>query len=427
MPEKRPVFIMDNGAATIKAGFATDDKPHIVPNCKMKVKSERQRQYIGDQIDNCKDCSGLYYILPHQRGFIINWDVEREIWEYVLCRKSAGISPKDTDLVITEPYFNFKPTQNNTDEIFFEEYGFNAILRTNTGYLSSMQHLYENTDNDNATDLPTNEDSFPLACMVVDSGFSFTHIAPYVYHEKEHFKKLKSAVRRIDVGGKALTNHLKDLISYRQINVMDETYVINQCKEDVCFIAKDFDRYLKECEQKTKNKITRDYILPDFTNVKRGYVRKPEWNQSSTKMVANSTDPQFVRLANERFQVPEILFSPSDIGIDQVGIVEAIVDSINSLPKQFHSLLYGNIVLTGGNLMIPGFKDRVEQGLRKYCPSEYKLTVYLSTDPITHAWFGGKTLIQNYSDCHDQLFITKKEYEESGENKRQYCVDKFDT
>lgn len=426
MPEKRPVFIMDNGAATIKAGYATDESPQIVPNCKMKVKSERQRQYIGDQIENCKDCSGMYYILAHQRGFIINWETEREIWEYVLTRKFSGILPKDTDLIITEPYFNFKAIQNNTDEVLFEEYGFNSILRTNSGFLSSINHMSTNSNLDGTTDLPTEKDSFPLACLVVDSGFSFTHIAPYVYHEKNQYLKLKQGIRRIDVGGKALTNHLKEIISYRQMNVMDETYVINQCKEDICFIATDFGASLKQCEEAKHNKIARDYILPDFTNVKRGYVRKPDWKVSN-RTITNSNDPQFLRLANERFQVPEILFNPSDIGISQVGIVEAIVDSINSLPKQLHPLLYDNILLTGGNVLIPGFKERVESGLREYCPSQYKVNVFLPKDPLTHAWFGGKVLVEDYLNSFEDLVITKKQYEESGENKRQICVDKFDT
>lgn len=427
MPEKRPVFVMDNGAASIKAGFATDDRPQIIPNCKMKVRSERQRQYIGDQIENCKDCSGLYYILAHQRGFIINWEIEREIWEYVFTRKFNGILPKETDLIITEPYFNFKAIQNNTDEVLFEEYGFNSILRTNGGYLSSIYHLSTNTHVDTTTDLPTTQDSFPIACLVVDSGFSFTHIAPYVYHEKYHFLKLKQGVKRIDVGGKALTNHLKEIISYRQMNVMDETYVINQCKEDICFVAKNFEESLKRCEENKQTKIARDYILPDFTNVKRGYVRKPDWKISNRTLSANTTEPQFVRLANERFQVPEMLFNPSDIGINQVGIVESIVDSIHSLPKQIQPHLYANVVLVGGNVLIPGFKERVESGLRSYCPSQYEVKVFLPNDPITHAWYGGKALAQQYPETMEKLVVTKKQYEESGENKRQICVDKFDT
>lgn len=426
MSQPNPVFVMDNGAATIKSGFATDEEPQMIPNCKMKVKSERQRQYIGNQIDDCKDCSGLYYILPHQKGFIINWDVEREIWDYLFTKKFKEVKLKDTDLILTEPYFNFRQIQNNTDEVLFEEYGFNSILRTNTGYLSSINHKSNNRKTDQTTDLATAEDEFPLACLVVDSGFSFTHIAPYVHSEKYGYLKFKSAVRRIDIGGKALTNHLKEIISYRQMNVMDETYVINQCKEDICFVAKDFEAKLTECEQNKQNKVARDYILPDFTNVKRGYVRKPDW-RATTRIDPNSTDPQFLRLSNERFQVPEILFNPADIGIGQVGVVEAIVDSINSLPKKLHALLYGNIVLTGGNVNIPGFKERVLQGVRAYCPSQYKANVFMPDDPTTHAWFGGKILATKYSDTFKKLLVTRKEYEESGENKKQICVDKFDT
>jgi hypothetical protein len=49
-----------------------------------------------------------------------------------------------------------------------------------------------------------------LCCLLVDSGYSFTHIVPYIKG-----KKLKQGIRRIDVGGKMLTNHLKEIISYR--------------------------------------------------------------------------------------------------------------------------------------------------------------------------------------------------------------------
>jgi actin-related protein 6 len=50
---------------------------------------------------------------------------------------------------------------------------------------------------------------------------------------------------RINVGGKHLTNYLKEVISYRQLMVMDETYVINQVKEELCFVSTDFDNDIK--------------------------------------------------------------------------------------------------------------------------------------------------------------------------------------
>lgn len=51
-------------------------------------------------------------------------------------------------------------------------------------------------------------------CLVVDSGYSFTHIAPFYKG-----KIILEGIRRINVGGKHLTNHLKEIISYRQLMV----------------------------------------------------------------------------------------------------------------------------------------------------------------------------------------------------------------
>ena len=72
---------------------------------------------------------------------------------------------------------------------------------------------------------------------------------------------------------------------------------------------------------------------------------------------------QFVRLAGERFSVPEVLFSPSDIGINQAGIPETITQTVEKCPPIFARDLYSNIVIGGGNTKIPGFKARVEKEL----------------------------------------------------------------
>ena len=42
-----------------------------------------------------------------------------------------------------------------------------------------------------------------------------------------------------------LTNQLKEWISYRELNVMEETFVVNECKEDACFVSMDFNRDLE--------------------------------------------------------------------------------------------------------------------------------------------------------------------------------------
>ena len=52
---------------------------------------------------------------------------------------------------------------------------------------------------------------------------------------------------RIDVGGKLLTNQLKELVSFRQWNMMDETYVMNDVKESCCYVSTQFTRDLDIC------------------------------------------------------------------------------------------------------------------------------------------------------------------------------------
>ena len=57
--------------------------------------------------------------------------------------------------------------------------------------------------------------SFHAGCgLVVDAGFSFTHAVPiFDWHV------LEKGVRRMDLGGKALTNQMKTLVSYRCVEV----------------------------------------------------------------------------------------------------------------------------------------------------------------------------------------------------------------
>ena len=52
---------------------------------------------------------------------------------------------------------------------------------------------------------------------------------------------------RLDVGGKLLTNQMKELVSFRQWNMMDETYIMNEVKEACCYVSLNFARDLETC------------------------------------------------------------------------------------------------------------------------------------------------------------------------------------
>ena len=82
---------------------------------------------------------------------------------------------------------------------------------------------------------------------------------------------------------------------------------------------------------------------------------------------------------NERFAVPELLFHPSDIGVQQMGISEAIVHVIGNFPPEVQFELYKNILLTGGSSCLPNFKERVEKDVRMMSPAECDVRISIAS------------------------------------------------
>ncbi|PWA33061.1 hypothetical protein CCH79_00013118 [Gambusia affinis] len=392
-------LVLDNGAYWAKIGYS-QDKVSVIPNCQFRSKTSRLKTFTANQLDEIKDPSGLFYILPFQKGYLVNWDVQRKVWDHLFGKEMFKVEFPDTSIIITEPYFNFSSIQESMNEILFEEYQFQSALRINAGSLGAHHYF---------TTKPSE-----LCCLLVDSGFSFTHIVPYC-----RSKKLKEGIRRINVGGKLLTNHLKEIISYRQLHVMDETYVINQVKEDVCYVSQQFYKDMEIAQMKgEENTVMRDYVLPDFSAIKKGFCKPREEMVFSGKY---KTGEQTLRLANERFAVPEMLFHPSDIGIQEMGIPEAIADSVQSLPEEMHPHFYQNIVLTGGNSLFPGFRERLEAELRSLVPAHLPVNVFLPENPVCYSWEGGKLLA--HSPDYDEMVVMREDYEENG---HIVCEEKFD-
>ncbi|XP_070383837.1 actin-related protein 6 [Dermacentor albipictus] len=392
-------LVVDNGGGSIKAGFTTQNVPRVLPNCITKAKSERRRQFIADQLDDCKDMSGLFYLLPFQKGYLVNWEVEKQVWDYMFGKDVFNCQFEETCLILTEPFFNFPSIRESLVEVLYEEYQFHSLLLTTAGALSALKYRKERVRE--------------IACVVVDSGFSFTHIAPFL-----RGKLIKAGIRRINLGGKALTNHLKDIVSYRQLHVMDETYVMNQVKEDACFVSTSFNEHMKIAQKHgAENTVARDYVLPDYTVIKRGYIRPLEETTGRPK-----DNEQLLRLSNERFTVPELLFHPTDIGVDEMGIPEAINYVVETLPKEMRPHMLKNVLLTGGNACFPAFGERVYTDLRSLCPEICEVNVTAPDNPITYAWHGGVMAFQDPD--MNKLIVTKKQYEENG---TAFCLEKFDS
>lgn len=89
----------------------------------------------------------------------------------------------------------------------------------------------------------------------------------------------------------------------------------------------------------------------------------------------NNSEQQIIRLNNERITIPEILFHPSDIGITQKGIAEAIVECVEECPSEAKHQLLANIVIVGGNACFKNFQDRVYKDVKKNFDENYDVSV----------------------------------------------------
>ncbi|MQL84589.1 hypothetical protein Taro_017107 [Colocasia esculenta] len=225
------VVVLDNGGGLCKAGFGGDRDPvAVVPNCLGRpAGAGGKRWLVADQLLAADtDVTSMALRRPLDRGYLINADLQREVWDRVL-RGLLHADPANSALLLVEPLFNLPSIQRATDELVFEELGFRSLYVADS---PSLVHLYEAS---RRPDLAAAQCS-----LVVDCGFSFTHAAPVL----QNFT-LNYGVKRLDLGGKALTNYLKELVSYRSVNVMDETFIIDDAKEKLCFISLDVARDLQ--------------------------------------------------------------------------------------------------------------------------------------------------------------------------------------
>jgi actin-related protein 6 len=330
--------------------------------------------------------------------------------------------PHETNLVLTEAPNCPQALQTNCDQMIFEEFEFASYCRHVGAYSrismawsphgAAAAHLADintgpafNAYNEVTTLLggpsqPQNAAHLPVECLLlIDSGYSHTTIMPLI-----NGRPVQQAIRRLDVGGKLLTNFLKEQLSIQQLNVMDETYMVNELKETTCFVSDDFRRDLERTwkggmrdRRIVDPSIVVEYVLPDYETAHKGIIRPHnpaglKKKGSDPELGPKSGRPEpFVTLGNQRFLVPELLFSPSDIGMKEAGLPNVIMESLDAMPAALRPAMIANVLLVGGNVLIPGFTERLlvhvtlspkfmlisarTLELRQLAPSEYNVRI----------------------------------------------------
>ena len=227
-----------------------------------------------------------------------------------------------------------------------------------------------------------------------------------------------------------MTNYLNSQLSLRQYDMTNETYVMNGIKEAACYATQDFNGDLERTWKGTTGEkreayisgggIAKDYVLPDYQNVTEGVLRDhdPGLANKKRKIAAGKAveDPEeIMTLRCERFNVPELLFNPMDIGLRQPGLAQVVMQSLQVLPIGLWPGMLANIVVVGGNSMIDGFIHRLQAEIMALTPAEcmVRLARPIDPNPIVATWNGGANLAHDEATI-SKLSVTKQEYDEYG-------------
>ncbi|MHA1595984.1 MAG: actin, cytoplasmic 2 [Candidatus Baldrarchaeia archaeon] len=379
LPPYKPIVI-DNGTGFSKNGFAGEDRPRSVfptvigypkyRSVMTDVEHYEREYYIGQEAMAYKGVLRLVYPIEH--GVIKDWDAMEKIWHYTFYNE-LRVNPSEHPVLLTEAPLNPDKNREKLAEIMFETFNVPALWISVQAILS----LYA---------------SGRTTGVVVDSGDGVTHVVP-IYEGYA----IEPAVQRLDLGGRDVTEYLRTLLMERGYSFISsaEKELVRDIKEKLCYVALDLEKEMKHAE-KFREAVEKKYKMPDGSEVVLG---------------------------SERFLAPEVMFDPMRIGKELPPLHEVIIESVLACDTTIRKELLSNVILSGGNTMFPGMKERLQKELTQALKNRgYDVEVKVIAPPERQfsVWVGGSILAS--LKTFQKMWITKKEYQETGPQVAHRCV-----
>ncbi|KAG5505663.1 hypothetical protein JKF63_04998 [Porcisia hertigi] len=400
---------------------APPPKVLVIPNC-VGAAEYAGTGIMGDQLDRLPHYHGLMVRRPVDRGFVVDGGLQARVWEHVLQHFSIE-SEEDVDVWLTVPFAAPKAVAQLIWLLCTRSFRFGSVTLVSSTFMSLVAYTFArgmpapsnvarkrprstvDADTENLHGRPGSNATGGGLAVMVDVGFSATTVVPYV-----DYIPLRSSIVRLDVGGKLLTNRLKEYISFSQMNVMQDTWLINHIKERCCIVAlhprRSLQRYAALWKGKTRHEV--ETTLTTMAPLQRensdlnGMSSISQRPNSPTASASTSPDVpmryylptipalfplgvleaeltsrlpktsgvdaaalQHLLLCQERFLIPELLFTPGDVGINQQGIAQIITEGIfqrgllQHLKTLLQPLLLRNVCVFGGTAAQMNFCHRL--------------------------------------------------------------------
>ncbi|KAK1439411.1 hypothetical protein QVD17_05229 [Tagetes erecta] len=362
-------LVFDNGSCIMKAGYAGDDAPTAVfssivgkprHTAGLMIGMGRKDAYIGDEAQSKRGMLNLTYPIHH--GVVQNWDDMEKIWHHTFYDR-LHVAPDEHPVLLTEASLNPKGNAEKMAQIMFETFNVPAMYVANTAVLS----LY-------ASGCTTG--------IVLESGDGVSHVVP-IYEGYG----LRQSILRLDIAGAEVTDFLMKMITEKErgyeLTTSSDREIVRDMKEKVAYVALDYEQELETAKSSSSG--NKEYKLPD------GNV---------------------MTVGAERFRCAEVLFKPDLIEMEVAGIHEMTYNSIMKCDADLWKDFYGQIVLSGGSTLFPGFAARMDKEITALAPAGMDIKVVAAPERQYSSWIGGSVLAS--LSIFQKYWISKNEYDESG-------------
>eukprot|EP00730_Choanoeca_flexa_P004042 TRINITY_DN11584_c0_g10_i1.p1 TRINITY_DN11584_c0_g10~~TRINITY_DN11584_c0_g10_i1.p1 ORF type:complete len:729 (+),score=183.56 TRINITY_DN11584_c0_g10_i1:85-2271(+) len=185
-----------------------------------------------------------------------------------------------------------------------------------------------------------------------------------------------------------------DWAVYNQINLKEDQGDDTELEERLAIIDTQLEEY--EAQKAKENPETREQII--------------------ARMQA---EMQF-ELGVEQIQVPELVFQPAMMGVDQTGLAGAMEFVFPRFTTEQQQAMAEHIFVTGGLANIRNMTARIEQEVIGIRPFQSVVKVYQAKDPVLDAWHGARGWALD--ERSGSSFFTKLQYDEMGSD---YLAEHF--